>query len=181
MGPGASSAIARLGADLLGDGGGRTIAGFHAYRSEIDVSPLLTTLAEKGWVTALPIIQAADAPLLFRRWQPGDETIPGHFGIHIPHDGAELVTPDILLLPMLAFDRRGYRLGYGGGYYDRTLELLRQTSAVTAIGTAFAGQEVDEVPRGPHDQPLDWILTEAGALYPTRTPGQNNSSEDLCD
>ncbi|WP_342640834.1 5-formyltetrahydrofolate cyclo-ligase [Rhodoligotrophos ferricapiens] len=164
----ASEALARIGADLLGAGGGRIAAGFHAYRSEIDVMPLVTALSTSGWIAALPVITAPEEPLIFRRWTPGDETIPGHFGIHVPQDHAELVEPDIVLVPMLAFDRQGYRLGYGGGFYDRTLETLRAKKRVTAIGIAFAGQEIESVPRGRLDQPLDWILTEQGAIYPAR-------------
>ncbi|WP_239025012.1 5-formyltetrahydrofolate cyclo-ligase [Rhodoligotrophos defluvii] len=162
----AREALARAGGKVLGAGHGRIVAGFHAYRSEIDVVPLIAALAAAGWATALPVIIATDAPLVFRRWAPGDETIPGHFGIHVPHDRAALVEPDVVLVPMLAFDRQGYRLGYGGGFYDRTLQRLRALKPVIAVGVAFAGQEVEAVPRGPFDQPLDWILTEAGPVYP---------------
>ena len=138
----------------------RTISGFHPYQSEIDVRPLLGMLAGQGWTTALPVIMAKGQPLEFRRWLPGEPTSPGHWGILRPSDDAPVVEPDVLLVPMLAFDRKGFRLGYGGGYYDRTLEKLRALKKATAIGVAYAAQEVDAVPRGPHDQPLDFIMTE---------------------
>lgn len=143
-----------------------TIAGFLAYRTEIDVVPLMARLFSEGAITALPVVTGKGQPLLFRQWQPGEPLEEAHFGIHVPPASAPEVEPDVLLVPMLAFDRRGYRLGYGGGFYDRTLEKLRTKKAVIAIGVAFADQQVDEVLRGPHDQPLDWILTERGPMRP---------------
>jgi len=145
---------------------GATVAGFLAYRTEIDVLPLMARLVADGAVTALPVVTGKGQPLVFRRWQPGEPLEEAHFGIHVPPATAEEVDPDVLLVPMLAFDRHGYRLGYGGGFYDRTLERLRALKPVTAIGVAFAGQEVAEVMRGDHDQPLDWILTERGVIRP---------------
>lgn len=95
--------------------------------------------------------------------------VPGLWEIPVPPETAEEVEPDLLLIPMLAFDRLGYRLGYGGGFYDRTLELLRNRKPITAIGVAYAAQEMSEVPRGPHDQPLDWIMTEEQTFRPARS------------
>ncbi len=144
----------------------QSVAGFLAYRTEIDVVPLLAALAAGGAVTALPVVTGKGQPLTFRRWAPGEPLEEAHFGIHVPLASAEVIEPDVLLVPMLAFDRFGYRLGYGGGFYDRTLERLRKMKPVTAIGVAYAGQEVPSVHRGAHDQPLDWILTERGPFRP---------------
>jgi 5-formyltetrahydrofolate cyclo-ligase len=142
----------------------RVVSGFFPYKSEIDVRPLLGKLAAEGWTTCLPIVIAKNEPLMFRRWLPGEPTVPGVWDIPRPADDAPEVLPDVLLVPLMAFDRLGYRLGYGGGFYDRTLEKLRKRKTVTAIGVAYADQQVDSVPRGAHDQPLDFILTEKGLL-----------------
>ena len=140
---------------------GRSIvSAFFPYKSEIDTRPLLGKLAGDGWTTALPIVIALGEPLIFRRWLPGEPTVPGVWGIPRPMDASPLVEPDVLLVPLMAFDRKGYRLGYGGGFYDRTLETLRAKKHITAIGVAYAAQEVDVVPRGDHDQPLDFVMTE---------------------
>lgn len=136
------------------------ISGFFPYQSEIDTRPLLGRLAGEGWTTALPIVIANGQPLEFRRWLPGEPTVPGKWDIPRPPETSPLVKPDVLLVPMLAFDRAGYRLGYGGGFYDRTLELLRKEKPVVAIGVAYAAQDVDSVPHDDHDQKLDFIMTE---------------------
>jgi 5-formyltetrahydrofolate cyclo-ligase len=136
------------------------ISGFFPYKSEISLLPLLTRLHGEGWVTAMPVVIGEGLPLVFRAWAPGEPTVPGIWDIPAPLVTAEEVLPDVLLMPMLAFARRGWRLGYGGGFYDRTLEKLRKLKQVTAIGVAYAAQEMAEVPRGPLDQPLDWIMTE---------------------
>ena len=139
---------------------GAVVSGFWPYRTEIDLMPLLKRLHENGLNLCLPVVDEMDQPLLFRSWAPGDPTEPGKWDIPVPADSAEEVTPSILLVPMLAFDRRGYRLGYGGGFYDRTLEKLRAEGEITAVGVAYHGQEVGAVVRGVDDQPLDAILTE---------------------
>jgi 5-formyltetrahydrofolate cyclo-ligase len=140
--------------------GASRISAFYPYKSEINTRPLLGRLAGEGWTTALPIVIAVGEPLVFRRWYPGQPTTPGMWDIPQPTEDSPLIEPDVLLVPMLAFDRTGYRLGYGGGFYDRTLALLRAKKSVTAIGVAYAGQEVDSVPRDAHDQPLNFVLTE---------------------
>lgn len=140
-----------------------TVAGYWPLGDELDVRPLLARLHARGVVCALPVVAARDAALLFRRWHPD---MPLHRGLTKcmePGPAADEVIPDVVLVPLLAFDRQGYRLGWGGGYYDRTLEALRQRRRVVAVGTAFAGQEVDNLPRGPHDQPVDWMVTEVKA------------------
>ncbi len=145
-----------------------SVSGFYPYQAELNVLPLLARLVSEGWRTALPIVMAKGAPLTFRAWAPGEPTGRGIWDIHIPLETAAELEPDVLLVPMLAFDRRGYRLGYGGGFYDRTLAELRKLKPVVAIGVAYAMQEMDEVPTASYDEPLDWILTERGVIEPKR-------------
>lgn len=142
---------------------GRVLAGYMPMRTEIDCLP---AMAAHAGPVGVPVIPGAALPLVFHRWQPGAEMVPGAFGALIPASGA-VVVPDVLIVPLLAFDRRGFRLGYGGGFYDRTLEGLRATKAVTAIGFAFAAQEIAEVPIERTDQPLDLIVTESEVLAPS--------------
>jgi 5-formyltetrahydrofolate cyclo-ligase len=142
------------------------VSGFRPFTDEVDVLPLMARLAGEGWSTALPVVAGRDKPLVFRAWAPGEPTVPGAWSIQVPPDSAPEVQPDVLLVPMLAFDRTGFRLGYGGGFYDRTLSGLRAVKPVVAVGVAFAAQEFAEVPREAHDEPLDWILTEHGASRP---------------
>lgn len=140
------------------------VAGYWAIGDEIDVRPLMRHLIDRGHLCALPVVTGPDRPLAFRAWTPDAEMEVGPLGTRHPAAGEDIV-PDVLLLPLLAYDDDGYRLGWGGGYYDRTLEALRQTKpGVLAVGAAFAGQRLDRLPRGPYDQPLDWILTEKGLL-----------------
>jgi 5-formyltetrahydrofolate cyclo-ligase len=101
---------------------------------------------------------------VFRAWSPGDDLEPAAFNTQIPSADKPELTPGVVLAPLLAFDRRGYRLGYGGGFYDRTLDFLRNFGEVLAIGLAYAGQEVPVVPHDPNDKRLDWIVTEAAAI-----------------
>lgn len=136
------------------------VSGFMPYKSEITTIPLLNSLRREGWQTALPVVVAAGEPLVFRAWAPGEPLTPGVWDIPVPPETAPEVIPDVLLVPMLAFDRRGYRLGYGGGFYDRTLEKLRTLKNVAAVGVAYHAQMTDEVPVGPHDAPLDYVMTE---------------------
>lgn len=149
---------------------GATVAGFWSMGSEIDIRPLLTALADRGHPLALPAVAGPARPLVFRAWAPGGELVSGGFGTSVPPESAAEIRPDILLVPLLAFDRRGFRLGYGGGFYDRTIEALEATIA-DAIGIAFAGQEVAEVPVGIHDRRLDRIATERGIVRTTAPPG----------
>lgn len=133
---------------------------FHSFGTEISTSALFDKLVAEGWTTALPVVVAKNTPLVFRQWKPGDALVLGRWDIQVPPVEAPEVLPDVLLVPLLAFDRKGYRLGYGGGFYDRTLEKLRALKNVTAIGIAYSGQEMDTVPRDDFDQRLDWIMTE---------------------
>ena len=141
-----------------------TVAGYVAKGDEADPSVLMDILAGHGCRTALPRMAGADEPLAFCAWARGDILVPGPFGILEPRASAPEVTPDIIILPLLAYDGAGQRLGYGGGYYDRTLALLRvRNPAIVAVGLAFAAQEVTHLVTGPQDQRLDWIVTERGA------------------
>ena len=151
---------AELLADFLSDQKGRVLAGYMPMRTEID--PLPAMAAHQGPV-CVPVIPGPDMPLRFREWTPGCAMVPGDFGALIPAEGAWL-EPEVLIVPLLSFDRRGFRLGYGGGFYDRTLERLRARGTTLALGFAFAAQEVAEVPIEPTDQPLDAILTETGVI-----------------
>ena len=143
------------------------LAGFSGYRamgSELDPSPLIRHLAETGAIFALPALKDAEAPLEFRAWDPHDRLVADLAGVPSPPPHAPLIHPDLVIAPLLAFDRRGGRLGQGGGHYDRTLEALRAHRPVFVLGLAYAGQEVDQVPCEPHDQRLDAILTENGYM-----------------
>jgi 5-formyltetrahydrofolate cyclo-ligase len=140
------------------------VSGYWPIRTEIDLLPLLGQLAARGHRLALPVVAGEAQPLVFRRWREGDAMAEGPYGIREPLDGAPAVDPDVLLVPLLAFDRAGYRLGYGGGFYDRSLAGLRARKTVTAVGVAWAAQEVDAVPHDGRDQPLDWIVTEREAI-----------------
>ena len=156
--------LARTGLDFAGPLPGRAVSAFIPFGDEIDTRPLLAKLAAEGFTTCVPVVVKPATPLEFRAWVPGEETVPGRWNIPVPPETAKVVEPDVLLVPLLAFDRRGYRLGYGGGFFDRTIERLRGLKPVVAIGVAYSAQAVDEVIRGEHDQKLDWILTESGPV-----------------
>lgn len=149
---------AELLADVLSAHTGKVLAGYMPMRTEID--PLPAMAAHQGLV-GVPVITAAATPLKFREWAPGVAMIAGDFGALIPAEGA-WVAPQLVIVPLLAFDARGYRLGYGGGFYDRTLQGLRAKGPLLAIGFAFAAQEVDAVPTDAFDQKLDLVVTEKG-------------------
>ena len=140
------------------------LSAFFPFRSEIDTRPLMVRLAGDGWTTCLPIIKGPGEPLIFRKWLPGEPLERGAMDIERPADSAAEVEPDVLIVPLLAFDRQGYRLGYGGGFYDRTLARLRAKKNIIAIGVAYAAQEAENVPHAAHDQPLDYIMTERSVL-----------------
>ncbi len=143
---------------------GAVVAGYSPIRSEIDPMPLMRKLAAPGMRLALPAIVAGDRLLKFRAWCPGDRLRRGRLGILEPSADAEEAIPDIMLVPLAAFDRAGHRIGYGAGHYDRTLEHLRKMKAITAMGVAFAAQEVEAVPALLHDAALDYVLTETQVL-----------------
>ncbi|SDE50889.1 5-formyltetrahydrofolate cyclo-ligase [Limimaricola pyoseonensis] len=143
---------------------GVPVAGYMPMRTEIDPLPAMEAAARHSRV-GVPVIDGAGQPLRFREWRPGCTTERGHFGAHVPVDGDWMV-PEIVVVPLVAFDRRGHRLGYGGGFYDRTLEGLRAAGPVIAVGFAFAAQEAEEIPVEGTDQRLDLIVTEAGIIRP---------------
>lgn len=158
----------------------RTVGGYWPLEDEIDPRPLMHRLAGAGVRLALPCVTSDDAPLAFRRWRPGEPLRAGHFRVMEPEPEAEAVRPDLLLVPMLAFDREGYRLGYGGGYYDRTIAAIRSGGrSLYTIGLAFAGQEAPRVPREAHDKPLDLIATEAGLIRLKAADSAHSGEESL--
>ncbi|MCG5236082.1 5-formyltetrahydrofolate cyclo-ligase [Xanthobacter oligotrophicus] len=165
----ASRAAANQALAAAGAVQGRTVALFAPFRDEIDTAPLASALRDAGAVLALPVIIARDRPLLFRRWDKDTPLVPtGAFRIPEPGPEAPEIIPELLLVPLAAFDRRGFRIGYGAGFYDRTLALLRAQWPVRALGFAFACQEVDQVPVETHDEPVDMMVTdiEAWAVGP---------------
>lgn len=137
------------------------VSGYWPLQDELDPRPCMDRLAALGHPLALPRVQGRGRPLAFHAWQPGDPLLAGPFGVMEPSPDAPVVSPRILLVPLLAFDRQGRRLGYGAGYYDMVLRDLRaRDPAPIAIGIAFAAQEVAEVPTGPRDEALDAVVTE---------------------
>ena len=147
-------------ADSLGIAPGCVVGGYHAHQSEADPKLLLARLRAMGCDIAYPRVANKDQPLAFHLVPAGEALRPGKFGIAEPAADWPAVTPDVLLLPLLAFDARGHRLGYGGGYYDRTLEKI----SVPAIGIAHSAQQVNEIPGEAHDRLLDAVLTERGLI-----------------
>lgn len=153
-------------AAVLAPHAGKVLAGYMTMRTEIDPVPVMA--AHRGPV-CVPVITGKGQPLDFRAWSPGCAMVPGPFGAAVPAAGAWLV-PQVLIVPLLAFDAQGFRLGYGGGFYDRTLERLRAAGPVLAVGFAFAAQESEGLPLEPTDQPLDLIVTEHGVIRPLAHP-----------
>jgi 5-formyltetrahydrofolate cyclo-ligase len=161
----AAEAVSERVAALLADFPKTTlVAGYWPIGTELDVRHTLSHLDLIGFGCALPVVVAKGEPLTFRTWTPQVPMERSGLGILAPAATVPEVDPDVLLVPLLAFDRAGFRLGYGAGFYDRTLERLRRSKTVTAIGIGFAGQEVDNVPRDQYDQPLDWLVTERFVL-----------------
>ena len=139
---------------------GTVVSGFSPLKSEISPLPLLRRLADAGASLALPVVIGRGQPLVMRAWSFGAPLVSGVWGIREPPTDAPELNPDILIVPLLAFDRRGHRIGYGAGYYDMTIARLRAMKPVTAIGIAFAAQEIAAVPVTPRDASLDLVLTE---------------------
>ncbi len=164
----ATLAFLRHGLEFIKSLPGDKVSGYHPIDEEADCLVLLCALEAASYTIALPVVIARDEPLVFRVWNSGDPLEMGGYGIQIPKTSAPVVVPDIVLVPLLAFDAQGFRLGYGGGYYDRVLRAMRHRSTVIAIGIAFGAQEVDAVPHEKTDEPLDWILTEKGPFQCVR-------------
>jgi len=144
---------------------GAAVSAFWPMGEEIDTRPLLVRLHELGYRCCLPVVAGKGKPLAFRRWTPETRLVPERFGVMVPPPEAPAVVPELLIVPLLAFDRRGWRLGYGAGFYDLTLNMLRRgPRPPLAVGVAFAGQEVDSVPHNEYDARVDWIVTEREAF-----------------
>jgi 5-formyltetrahydrofolate cyclo-ligase len=148
---------------------GVTVSGYLPIEDELDPLPLMRAVFGRGHAVCMPVVQAMGRPLLFRDWTPDAALVAGVFGVAVPATTAAPRVPDMLFLPLLGFDRKGYRMGYGAGFYDRTLAGLRAQAPQTgrpvlAVGVAYAGQEVDAVPAGLHDEALDWIVTDREAI-----------------
>ena len=143
----------------------RVVSGFHPIRGEPDVLVLLTALVEEGFEVALPVVVGRETHLDFRRWRPGEPTALGPMGIPEPLDTSPVVDPDLLFTPLACFDRRGWRVGYGAGYYDRSLARLRAMKTIHAVGVAYGVCEVAVVPYEAHDQLLDAVVTEQETIF----------------
>ncbi len=163
-GPGAGVRAANHYLAVVPTPAGAVVSGYWAIRDEIDAMPLLARLVGAGFVCCLPAVAGKGELLRFRAWTPGAALSRGPFRIPEPPESATPAEPTHLLVPLLAYDRDGYRLGYGGGYYDRSLRALRAKRRVIAVGMAYTEQLVPDLPRAPHDEPLDWIVTERGAM-----------------
>ena len=144
---------------------GAIVSGYWPIRDEFDVMPVMRRLSGAGYRCALPFVDKKRHVLIFREWRPGTVMLEGPFRIPEPTEEAAVLTPSLLLVPLLAYDSEGFRLGYGGGYYDGALADLRAADGpVLAVGMAFSEQLVERVPHGTRDQQLDWIVTERGAM-----------------
>ena len=168
IGPDARAAfarrLARLGPDLARGHGATSASAFWPLADEIDTRPLIAALHEAGFAVALPVTGRMGTALAFRRWTPQTVMVSGKMGIQEPPADAETLEPDLLFVPLAAFDRRGHRIGYGAGFYDRTLADLRARKEITAVGLAYADQEVLFIPSEDHDQPLDFVVTEKDTI-----------------
>jgi len=161
----AGRAVAELGlAFLPSRSASAVVSGFSPLPGEFRLWPLLRRLDADNVPLALPVIEGKRQPLRFRTWRPGDATEAGQWGIAEPKADQPSVEPDILLVPLLAFDGAGFRLGYGGGYYDCTLRRLRGLKPIVAVGIACEEQRVERVPHFDYDERLDWVLTPSGPV-----------------
>ena len=161
----AADAVAEQGLSFLEVGQKRAVvSGFSSLPEEIRAWPLLRRLNQEGYPLAMPVMRGKSQPLLFRAWAPGDAMNKAVWGIAEPKADKAALEPDIVLAPLLAFDALGWRLGYGGGYYDRTLRALRAHKPIVAVGLAYDEQQVDAVPHLDYDERLDWVLRPSGPL-----------------
>lgn len=143
------------------------VGGFWPIRSEVDPRPLLERLFARGQRVALP--KVTPDGLVFREWKAGEALVPGRFGLSEPRDDLPALDPAALIVPLAAYDRHGHRIGYGRGYYDQAIARLSRNGPVLTVGIAFSVQAVEHVPAESHDQPLDHLITEAGAVPLNRT------------
>lgn len=163
-GDAAAEAIRDFGLGFTGTAAPAVVSGFCPIGQELDPMPLMERLRADGFELCLPVMAGKDKPLVMRAWQPGDEMNEVMWGIREPLPSAPCVEPDIILAALLAFDSEGYRLGYGGGYYDRTIARAKAIKPVVVVGLAYDELRVDSVPHDDHDQPVDWILTPSGPI-----------------
>jgi 5-formyltetrahydrofolate cyclo-ligase len=145
------------------------VSAYWPMRSEFSPLLLMHRIADRGIALALPVVVGRGRPLTFRRWTFGEPLDRGVWGIREPMQDAQEVLPDILIVPLAAFDRSGHRIGYGAGYYDKTLSFLRERKSIVAIGLGYAAQEIDHVPSTANDARLDWVMTERGVIDCRRT------------
>ena len=158
-----TKANAQLTAYLKEHEPGKTIAGYMPIRTEVTPLLAMAKAHARGHRICVPVVVAAGSPLEFHEWTPETKMVEGAFGAAVPADSALLI-PDIVITPLVAFDRSGYRLGYGGGFYDRSFAELSEMKKITAVGFAYDAQELMMVPREDTDYPLDAIITERGIL-----------------
>jgi len=155
--------------DVFGDTlSGKTVAGYWPVKNEIDIRPVLDGLAAHDAISALRVMAGDTRPLTFRRWVAGDRMVPASFGVFEPDTDRPAADPDIVIVPLLGFDTAGNRLGYGGGYYDRTLAALRRRRAVLAVGVAYDCQECEKIPVHAGDVALDMVLTDQRTIVPRK-------------
>jgi 5-formyltetrahydrofolate cyclo-ligase len=147
--------------DRVGTPAGRVVSGYWPIKGELDLRPWLVRLQQAGAILALPVVEVRQAPLVFRRWSPGQRMERGHWGIPVPPSDAEMLHPEICLAPLVGWDMDGFRLGYGGGYFDRTLAVLHPRPVVLGVGLQSA--RLDTIYPQPHDMRMSAIVTEAGA------------------
>lgn len=176
----AASSLAAF-ADALDLAPGTKVAAYVAIRSEMDPTPLVARLSDRGVQFCLPVVEADRQTMHFRVWTPGEPLQPSEFGLSVPADTAAIVEPEVLLMPLAAFDGAGHRIGWGKGHYDRALERLETGRRRRKIGLAFSVQRVDAIPFEPHDRPLDMILTETGPIRPSSTTTDEASSNSRGD
>ena len=157
--------IASLLGNLIGPAEGKTVAAYWPFRGEPNLHPFLKELTAAGAQCALPVVVKLGQPLLFRAWSPGDPTTRGVWNIPIPEESAPIVQPDIVISPLVGFDPSGYRLGYGGGFYDRTLAGMTEKPRVFGVGYALAA--INTIFPQWHDVPMDMVVTEDGVAVST--------------
>ncbi|MEE2995636.1 MAG: 5-formyltetrahydrofolate cyclo-ligase [Pseudomonadota bacterium] len=168
-GPAAATALAsrfltHFGETIMGD----IVAGYWPMKDEIDIRPVLNELANCSATAALPLVMGREEPLTFRQWSPGDRLLRGDFGVSQPNFCSPVVVPDIVIVPMLGFDASGNRLGYGEGYYDRTLGKIRGKHGILTVGVAYDEQECEKIPVEVKDVPLDTIMTDRRTITPAK-------------
>ena len=156
--------LARLGPNLARAQAAAVVSVFSSIGDEVATVPLMRALHEAGFAVCLPVTGKRGKRLVFRRWTPDVDMVAGPMDILEPSAAADVLAPDLLFVPVAAFDRRGQRLGYGAGFYDRTLAFLRAEREIVAVGVAYAGQETLFIPNEPHDEPLDLVVTETETI-----------------